>query len=223
MQIQLRPNDLIRTLKVIFACFAAAFLISCGPDDPPPTPTPTPEPFNLATIVGSISNERIQAEQRVRLLKEDRQNGNQDAQTYDNVRAAYNNAEAAFNSWLRALRAGIQTREQIDQNPDYRKSLQIAIDKSQNFINYADAHHSIALLNQKLRESGRSPEPVGGGAPSGGSSKPDIAGIIASVIEPVANTGVKLWDAYQKANDAERARILTTLEAEDWKPFETIE
>src|SRR5262245_37677195 len=161
----------------------------------------SPSGFVTTETIHMLSLQRIKAEQQVILLKEDRQRGLVNAQKYDSVRRLYDDSEAYFNSWFFAFTFCLRSNQDPRENSECREKLNEAFNKSEQFLAAAKKIHKSAVRLEGEYETRRNSQDRLGYT---GGTLVDIG----EVLEGLTGAAVKVWESYQKANEAEQQQII---------------
>jgi len=158
-----------------------------------------PAQMTLGDAVAVLAEEQALGEQGALLLD---RFGRADVATYAQGVMLYAEAQGAFNGFIEKLKLELTGGSTPGASTAYRQALDRAAGKRQAFIDFVRT----AVIAKR-------PEHEKGGLLSVGKEA-------GALISALTDSGVKIWEAYRKAGDAQRDAIRAELDAQRWPSFE---
>ena len=158
-----------------------------------PFPRPGPHlPPGASDGIRLIAEQRSKAGDWARILQRE---WSKTTPAYRQGEALYIDARAAFNGWIEQLKLDLQAGRRLDQSSQYQQTLQRAVDKSEAFIRHVSEHRSSYHV---------------------------AAFPIADLIVGLTDAGIKVWQEWQRADQAQQERLKRELDGQKWRPFDQL-
>jgi hypothetical protein len=143
--------------------------------------------------IETFAQQKSRAEDFARPLKKRYEKKKISQQSLQKGEALYIDAKAAFNGYITQFQFDIRAGRQPSQ-----KNLQVAVEKSEKFIAYAD-------------------EQV-----YGASRGPAVVALVGALVSALTKAGIDFWKEKRKATQQEREGLAKELEKLKWQPFDQI-
>lgn len=150
-------------------------------------------PPSIRTAMDRAETLRLQAEQRVGLLKQANGQGTVDVGDFQTAQAKYGSARESFSVWIDQLQDDLVSGKPVGVSEDYRQLVDNAVDQSKQFNSYVDQILQVA--------------------PRGAS---------AEDFKAFAEAGKELIKTIKEIDRQKRQELSLKLENLRWQPFEAV-
>lgn len=154
-------------------------------------------PKGLSENIEIIERQKSSAEGFAQMLKKayvNKKISNFDLQQGEML---YVEAKSAFDGWIKKLQSNLKGRGPVELSQEDKNSIAEAVKKSETFKNY---------VRQSLPGSRRS----------------IVVVAIATLIKPLTDASIKIWQEFEKGDRQERERIIQQLGELQWISFKDI-
>lgn len=153
-----------------------------------------PPPPVVSDGVRMIAEQRSQAEDWALVLKRE---WAADTPVYRQSETLYIAAKAAFNGWIDQLKFDVQAGHRLESSQQYQHTLQRAVEKSEAFARYVQANRH-------------------------GTVSAQVVVPWVDLIGQLTEAGIKIWQEWQRADQAYRDALKGELDKQKWRSFDAI-